>query len=70
MTPKRVEFAPGCFDDFDGTQQELDQLIAEIQRMALDGELEHHSVSLDLITEEQQEILELLVMTQPDRVLH
>ena len=26
----RVEFAPGCFDDFDGTQEELEALQAEI----------------------------------------
>ena len=27
----RVEFAPGCFDDFEGTQEELDSMIAEIE---------------------------------------
>jgi hypothetical protein len=26
----KVEFAPGCFDDFDGTQEELEALQAEI----------------------------------------
>lgn len=30
-TPLKVIFAPGCFDTFDGTQEELDQLMAEIQ---------------------------------------
>ena len=29
--PLKVEFAPGCFDNFDGTQEELDGLMAEIQ---------------------------------------
>jgi hypothetical protein len=29
--PIKVEFAPGCFDNFDGTQEELDGLMAEIQ---------------------------------------
>lgn len=29
----KVEFAPGCFDHFDGTQEELDELVAEIQKM-------------------------------------
>ena len=28
--PLKIEFAPGCFDDFDGTQEELDELIAQI----------------------------------------
>lgn len=29
----QIEFAPGCFDDFDGTQEELDQLQAELLQM-------------------------------------
>jgi hypothetical protein len=30
-----VEFAPGAFDSFDGTQEELDALMAEIGRFFL-----------------------------------
>lgn len=29
----KIEFAPGCFDNFEGTQEELDELVAEIQKM-------------------------------------
>lgn len=29
----KVEFAPGAFDHFEGTQEELDQLVKEIQEM-------------------------------------
>ena len=29
----KIQFAPGCFDQFDGTQEELDALIADIQNM-------------------------------------
>jgi len=29
----KIEFAPGCFDHFDGTQEELDQMIKEIMDM-------------------------------------
>lgn len=32
-TPLKVVFAPGCFDSFEGTQAELDELTAEIQSM-------------------------------------
>lgn len=35
----KITFVPGCFDDFDGTQEELDQLIVHIQEMANSGEL-------------------------------
>ena len=32
MTEKmKITFAPGCFDNFEGTQEELDGLIKEIQ---------------------------------------
>ena len=36
MTDKKelkIEFAPGAFDHFDGTQEELDELLAEINKM-------------------------------------
>lgn len=29
----KIEFAPGCFDNFEGTQEELDELLGEIQKM-------------------------------------
>ena len=45
--PVKIEFAPGAFDQFEGTQEELDAFIAELQRMAESGELEEQSVSLD-----------------------
>ena len=64
MTEKKmkVEFAPGCFDDFDGTQQELDELVAEIERMANSGEMFENSMpvteeSLTDLTEEEQQVL-------------
>lgn len=36
MTDKKeikINFAPGAFDNFEGTQEELDELINEIQNM-------------------------------------
>lgn len=35
----KLEFAPGAFDGFDGTQEELDELMAEIQQAFESGEL-------------------------------
>lgn len=35
----KVEFAPGCFDEFEGTQEELAEFVAEIQNMAANGTL-------------------------------
>jgi hypothetical protein len=36
--PLEVIFAPGCFDTFDGTQEELDEFIAEIHKAIESGE--------------------------------
>ena len=42
----KVEFAPGAFDQFEGTQEELDELIAEIHRMFETGEALENSQAL------------------------
>ena len=42
-----VTFAPGAFDQFEGTQEELNELIAEITRMAESGELSEQAVPVD-----------------------
>ena len=46
--PIEVVFAPGCFDHFDGTQEELDELIAEIHQMASNGKLFENSRAVDI----------------------
>lgn len=38
---------PGCFDNFEGSQEELDTLVAEIQKMADSGQLFSQCQSLD-----------------------
>jgi hypothetical protein len=42
----KIEFAPGCFDHFEGTQEELDEMIAEIQKMVANGSIHEHSREL------------------------
>lgn len=44
----KITFAPGCFDNFEGTQEELDELIAEIQRGFESGEFLTNSKPLDV----------------------
>lgn len=41
-----IVFAPGCFDGFEGTQEELDELIAEIHRKFESGEAFDEAVPL------------------------
>ncbi len=45
----KIVFEPGCFDAFDGTQEELDELLAEIQRLVETGEIFEQG---EIITEE------------------
>ena len=54
-----IVFAPGCFDSFEGTQEGLDALIAEIQGLAKSGELFEKStpVDVDELTDEDLELL-------------
>lgn len=46
--PLKIEFAPGCFDDFDGTQDELNDMMAEIKNMFATGDFMAISEPLDL----------------------
>lgn len=56
-------FTPGCFDNFEGTQEELNELIAEIQRMVDSGELFENSTALDLdeLIKDDPELAEKLI---------
>lgn len=58
-----IVFAPGAFDNFEGSQEELDELVAEIQRLVETGEIFEHSRELtdedleDLPEDIQQQIV-------------
>ena len=54
----KLEFAPGCFDNFEGTQEELQELIAHIHQMVEDGTIFEESVPLD--PEEEARVYEML----------
>jgi hypothetical protein len=77
MTKKelKVEFAPGAFDHFDGTQEELDELMAEIHRMVASGELGENSESMseedfdDLPDEVKEQLIASLNEEEPKRNL-
>lgn len=43
----RLVFAPGCFDQFEGTQEELDELIEEIRETFESGEFLDKMVPVD-----------------------
>ena len=44
----KLVFAPGCFDNFEGTQEELDALVKEIEQGFEDGSFFDKSTPVDL----------------------
>lgn len=68
MTKPKITFAPGCFDSFEGTQEELDELQAEIMRMVESGEFEEKSraVDIDELFEEDPKYAEKLLKSLSD----
>ena len=64
MTDKpKIIFAPGCFDNFDGTQEELAELMAEINNMVENGTLMDNARQLTL--EEEEELAKVLAQKGP-----
>lgn len=73
--PFKIEFAPGCFDQFDGTQEELDALMKEITETfskMTPEELQAQSreINLDeLIEDSDVDFVEQLLNSQTPRTL-
>jgi hypothetical protein len=74
--PIKVEFAPGAFDQFEGTQEELDKLISEIQEMFANKTAEEIKAMSQPLDEESfnelpDEIKESLISgdNEPNRTL-
>lgn len=54
----KIEFVEGCFDDFDGTQEELAELIAHIRTMVANDTLLENSTPVD--AEEAEEVMKMI----------
>jgi hypothetical protein len=65
---RTITFAPGCFDSFEGTQEELDGLQTEIMRMFESGEFEKNSRPVDVeeLIEEDPEYAEKVLKSLSD----
>lgn len=64
MTEKlKVVFAEGCFDNFEGTEEELAEMLADIHQMVEDGTLMDNAVPID--PEEEAKFIELMQNRTP-----
>ena len=75
----KIRFMPGCFDNFEGTQEELDEFVKEIQKVfesMTPEELEEQAVEIDIeeiveAMENDPEAVELMKQIAMDeRKLH
>ena len=76
MTKKkfRVEFAPGAFDGFEGTQDELDEVIAQIEQAFADMTEEElnsddNLLDLDQLAKDDPELYEEIISRMNRRTL-
>jgi hypothetical protein len=59
MTDKlKIVFAEGCFDGFDGTEEELAAMLADLHQMVEDGTLMDNATPLR--PEEEEEFVEMM----------
>jgi hypothetical protein len=74
--PLKIVFDPGCFDNFNGTQEELDEFVKQIQEFAESGLLFENSVELtdedieELDEETRQQIIRALERGDDKRSLN
>ena len=54
----KLTFAPGCFDGFEGSQEELDELVAIIKSKFEDGSLFQDSMPIEQILAQNPEVAE------------
>jgi vacuolar-type H+-ATPase subunit E/Vma4 len=77
--PLKIVFEPGCFDSFEGSQEELNELMEAIKKQFESGDFLENSREVDEeyleeLMEEDPEFAEhlvsLLTADTPDRKLH
>lgn len=58
----KLVFAPGCFDGFEGTQEELEEMIAHIKEAFASGDFLDSATEVDMVELEESdpELLEQL----------
>ena len=63
----RLSFEPGCFDEFEGTQEELDEFLEELKRQIASGEFFENADTYDI---DELEIDDIIIENTSNRKLH
>lgn len=58
MKNTQVTFAPGCFDTFDGSQEELDALVSEIENWAAGDSVDFEVIELGSLDQVDPDVAE------------
>lgn len=69
----KLVFAPGCFDAFEGSQEELDALVEQIKAAFESGELFESAEEVDIVELEENHpdvVAQLAALDSADRKLH
>lgn len=64
MSEMKIVFMEGCFDDFEGTQEELNELIADLNKQLQDGSL---LLNAEPLTEEDEKAMLAKLQDKPPR---
>jgi hypothetical protein len=69
---KKIVFAPGSLDSFEGTQQELDSLVEQLVETIQNNNFENHVAAWDLdeLIEIDPEIANAVIDAPIKRTLH
>ena len=62
-----LSFEPGCFDNFEGTQEELDEFLEELTRQIASGEFFENADTFDI---DELDIEDIICEPTENRKLH
>jgi len=63
----KISFEPGCFDNFEGTQEELDDFLEELTKQIASGEFFENADTIDI---DELELNDIILENTENRKLH
>ena len=66
----KIVFAPGSFDEFDGTQEELDDLVKSLTDFFQSGEFEEALADAPEVSEVDEDLIKYFDTKNTSRTIH